>query len=230
METLNDFQTKLAARTGSITLLIGSICMILGAVLLAITGADLDDALVKSNLSDYMILAQENKILLITNLTLWLFGVIILGIGGIMMAHLGNECTILSKIAGYNYYIAIPIVVIAYSAWLAIVVRLSVYENETSALIAEIMGWFASRADWIATILMLGTGPLFISLAGRKIWVPKWLRIWSYVALATGVLNLIAILANGLTTYGFLIIPVGLGWMVASFFVLSRLSRTKLND
>lgn len=228
METLNNYQMKLAARTGSITLLFGSICMILGAAILALTGADLDAALSESNLSDYLIVAQENKILLIANLTLWLLGVIILGIGGIMMAQLGEECRVLSKIAGYNYCIAVPIAVIAYTAWLAIIVRLSPYDNETSALLTEVFGWFASKADWIATILVLGTGPFFITLAGRNIWVPKWLRIWSYIALFAGFLNLVAMFADGLTTYGFLIIPIGMGWMVASFFVLSKLSKNKL--
>jgi len=228
MEVLNDYQTKLAARTGSITVLIGSICMILGAVLLAVTGVDLDTSLSKNDISGYLFEAQEHRILLIANLTLWIIGVIILGIAGIMMAHLGSECTILSKITGYNYYIAIPIVVIAYSAWLAIVVRLSAYNNDSSVLLAEVLGWFASRADWIATILVLGTGPFFITQTGRKIWVPKWLRIWSYIALFTGFLNLIAMITGRLATFGFLIIPVGMGWMVASFFVLSRLSRNKL--
>lgn len=228
MEITDDYQTKVAARTGSITVLIGSILMILGAAFLGISGADLDASLSKNDLAEYLISAQENQFMLITNLSLWIMGVILLGIAGIMMAYLGKECTILSKLSSYNYCIAIPIVVIAYSAWLAIVVRLSAYDSEASTLLAEVLGWFASRANWIATILVLGTGPFFITLAGRKSWVPKWLQFWSYIALFTGLLNFIAMFADGLTTYGFLIIPVGMGWMVASFFVLIRLSQNKL--
>ncbi len=227
METIEN-QAKLAAKTGSVTVLVGSICMILGAALLNFSGADLDGALSNKTLTEYLIAANENRILLITNLTLWIFGVITLGIAGTMMANLNKNETILSKIVNYNFTIAIPIVVIAYAMWLAIVVRLSAHDAGDAAILADVLGWFASRADWIATILVLGTGPFLITISDTTKWVPKWLRIWSYIALFAGLLNLIAMMADGLTSYGFLIIPVGMGWMVASFFVLSRLSRNKL--
>lgn len=216
---------KTTAKVAALTVLIGSICMIGGAALMGISGADLDKSLYQNELAIYLKTAAEHSTLLITNLTLWILGVILIGVAGTLMANLSDTRKIVSKIVTYNYSIAIPIVVIAYSAWLAIVVRLSAHDPGESAVLAEILGWFASRADWIATILVLGTGPFLITLSGHENWVPKWLRIWSYLCLFAGFLNLIAMFAGGLTTYGFLIIPVGMSWMIASFFVLNKLSR-----
>lgn len=217
---------KAAAKIAAITVLIGSVCMISGAILMGISGADLDVAINQNELANYLKTASENQTLLIANLTLWICGVILIGLAGTLMACLSDAKRIISKIVTYNYSIAIPIVVVAYSAWLAIVVRLSAHNPQDSAVFAEVLGWFASRADWIATILVLGTGPFLITLSGSETWVPKWLRIWSYLCLFAGLLNLIGMFAGGLTTYGFLIIPVGMGWMVASFFVLNKLSGT----
>lgn len=219
---------KTTAKIAAITVLIGSVFMLVGAAIWGISGADIDQALSEKDMANYLILAHERKTMLITNLTLWICGVIVLGAAGFLMANLSNSKSILSKIIRYNYSIAIPIVVIAYTAWLSIVVRLTAHDPHETAELAEVVGWFASRADWIATILILATGPFLIAISGRNSWVPKWFRIWSYVCLFTGFLNLLAMFADGLTTYGFLIIPVGMGWMVASFFVLRRLSKSAI--
>lgn len=222
---MENYNLKITSKIAAITVLIGSICMIAGAVLMGISGADLDTALDRNELANYLTVAGENKPLLIANLTLWIIGVILIGLAATLMANLGVSKKVLSQIVTYNYSIAIPIVVIAYSAWMVIIVRLTSHNPQESVVLAEIMGWFASRADWIATILVLGIGPLLISLSGKDYWVPKWLLVWSYFTLFTGLLNFIAMFAGGLTTYGFLIIPVGMGWMIASFFVLMKLSR-----
>ncbi len=216
---------KTTAKIAAITVLIGSIFMIGGAALMGISGADLDKALDENDLANYLAAAKEGRVLLILNLTLWICGVILIGLAGTLMANLSDTRKVISKIIIYNYSIAIPIVVIAYSAWFAIVVRLSAHDPQDSAVLAEVVGWFASRADWIATILVLGTGPVLITLSGRDNWVPKWLHIWSFICLFTGVLNLTGMFAGGLTTYGFLIIPVGMGWMFASSAVLFKISK-----
>jgi hypothetical protein len=213
---------RTATKIGAITTLIGSLCMIIGAALMVVSGADLDKALNASDVSGYLTIANENISLLIANLSFWICGVILLGVGATMMAALSTQRPIMAKLAQYKYSLAIPIVVVSYVAWLAVIVRLSPDNSASSAAIAETVGWFASRADWIATILVLGTGPVLISLAGKNDWVPRWLLIWSFVNLFTGLLNAIAMYAGGLTSYGFLIIPVGLGWMIASSIILFK--------
>jgi hypothetical protein len=54
--------------------------------------------------------------------------------------------------------------------------------------------------------------------------VPTWLLRWSYVTAFAGVLTAVAILTGGagLMTYGFAIVPVGVGWMIAAGVVLLR--------
>ena len=143
-----------------------------------------------------------------------------------MMASLCVQRQAIAKIAMYSYWIAVPLAVASFVAWLAVVVRLSPDSSPTAASIAEAMGWFASRADWIATILIVGIGPALISVAGRSNWVPKWLAGWSFAALFAGLLCAIAMYAGGLTTYGFLIVPIGISWTIASSIVLFKRAGT----
>lgn len=196
--------------------------MVIGAALWGISGADLDLAIDRNALADYLLAADASRGLLITNLSVWIAGVTILGLGATLMASLSPGRPVLARIATYNYAVAIPLVVVAYVAWLTIVVQLTPDRSPSAATIAGVVGWFASRADWIATILILATGPVLLVWSGRGQWVPRWLERWSYVALLTGLLNLLALFVGGLTTYGFLIIPVGMGWMFAAAWALYR--------
>lgn len=216
---------KTAAKIGGYSTLIGSLCMIAGAALFGISGADLDKALYAGELASYLQTVNANVSLVKANLALWIGGVILIGAGATMMTSLSTQRPIVAKLAQYNYWIAIPLVVASYVAWMAIVVQLSPGNWGSSAALAEVVGWFASRADWIATILVLGIGPVLISIAGRNEWVPGWLYIWSFIALIAGLLNGIAIFAGGLVTYGFLIIPIGLSWMLAASVVLFKRMR-----
>jgi hypothetical protein len=202
--------------------------MVAGAVLMTISGADLDLALEMNEISNYLVTANQGRFWLITNLCVWIVGVILLGAAATSISKLPTKRPEISLLIRYCYSLAIPIVVIAYSAWLAVVVKLAPQTNPNTILVAETVGWFASRADWIATILVLAIGPVLISVAGRNEWVPNWLRVWSYLALFTGLLNAVAMFAGGLTTYGFLIIPVGMGWMFATSVVLFK--RLKMID
>ncbi|MBK7869294.1 MAG: hypothetical protein IPJ74_00750 [Saprospiraceae bacterium] len=211
-----------AARIGAYTTLIGSLCMFIGTAFLEFSGAGIDGAIDANDLSSYLNKVSENRMLLIGNLSFWIVGVILIGAGATMMSALSTKHPIIAKIVQYNYGIAIPLVVASYAAWLSVVVQLPDGSSPTSIAIAEVVGWFASRADWIATILVLATGPFLISVAGRKDWMPNWLYIWSLICLFTGLLNAISLYAGGLPSYGFIIIPVGMGWLIASSVVLFK--------
>ncbi|MBI1225023.1 MAG: hypothetical protein GC192_07270 [Bacteroidetes bacterium] len=215
-------QEKRAAKLAAYITLLGSICMLSGAVMMVMSGTDLDQALYGNDLAGYLKSAMTNQNILIANLSFWILGVILLGLGANMMALLSSQKSVLTQVIRYNYGIAVPLVVLAYLAWLAVVVRLASSSSTEAATIAEAIGWFASHADWVSTVLIVGTGPMFISAAGRDSWVPNWLRIWSYIAFFAGILNVMAHYSGGLTTYGFLIIPVGLGWMIAAAITLFR--------
>lgn len=217
---------RTTARFGAYTTIIGSMCMIIGAAIWASTGADIDLALDNNDMAGYLEQIVDNRYLLLANLSVWIIGVIFIGAGATMMANLSVSRPVRAALAKYNYWIGVPIVVIAYVAWLSIVARLTPDSAPDVAVLAEMMGWFASRADWLATILILGTGPALIAGAARSDWMPRWLAIWSIICFITGVLNAVAMYAGGLTTYGFVIIPVGMGWMIAASIVLFRKSRT----
>jgi hypothetical protein len=42
--------------------------------------------------------------------------------------------------------------------------------------------------------------------------VPAWLAYWAMAAAPAGMLTVVAMFTEGLSTYGFLIVPVGLSW------------------
>ena len=209
-------------KIGAYAALIGALCMLAGATFWGISGADLEKALYNGDLANYLINANENYTLVISNLSLWIFGVTVIGISGTMMASLCVQRQAISTIAMYIYWISVPLLIASYVAMLTVVVQLSPDSSVTAVSIAGAMGWFGTRADWIATIFMLGIGPALISVAGRADWVPKWLARWGFLALFASLLTAIAMYAGGLTTYGVLIIPVGLGWTIAASIVLFR--------
>lgn len=211
-----------AARAGAYAILTGSFCMIAGAAVLGASGVDLDRSLYDDDMAGFLREALAAQNLLIVNLSLWITGVILIGAGATMMTMLGEQNPVLVQLIRYNYWIAVPLVVASYMAWLAVVVRLAPSESPAAAAIAEAVGWFATHADWLGTVLVLGTGPVLIATAGRGILAPNWLRVWSYLAFTTGILTTVAQYAGGLLSYGFLIIPVGMGWMIAAGVVLLR--------
>ncbi|MCB9170250.1 MAG: hypothetical protein H6597_04560 [Flavobacteriales bacterium] len=200
----------------------GSLCMLIGAGVMLSTGVDLDQALDAGDLPNYLRGAGGARTALILNLTLWILGVFLLGAAARLMALLGRTAVVPALLVRYTYGVAIPVVVVAYTAWLALVVRTSAQDVVVNAPLADTVGWFASRADWLATVLVLGLGPFLIVRSGQGGWVPRWLFIWGHLCLLPGVLNLVGLYAGGTTTYGFLIIPVGMAWMVAASVVLFK--------
>jgi len=221
MDTQN---IRTTTRIGAYAAICGSAFMIIGAALWGAAGADLDQALASGEISGYLTSAGQASHLLIANLIIWILGVFIFGIAGTAMASLCERRQITARIAMFCYWIGVPLVIAAYVAWLAVVVQIAPDTSPAAVLVTEVVGWFASRADWIATILIVGIGPSLISLAGRGEWVPAWLARWSILNAVAALLNATAMLTggSGLTTYGFLIIPIGVSWTIAAGIVLLR--------
>lgn len=215
-------QASSAARSAAVAALLGSVCMLVGAAVMSSTGADIDKYLYANDMAGYLKQASASQNSLILNLSLWIAGVILLGAAATLMTMIGGQNPVRVQLVRYNYGIGIPLVVVSYMAWLAVVVRLAASASPEAAAIAEAVGWFGVRADWVATALVIGTGPVLLSAAGKGIWVPGWLRVWSYLCLLAGILTTIAQYTGGLMSYGFLIIPVGMSWMIAAGVVLWR--------
>lgn len=211
-------------RLGAYTAIGGSVCALTGTAFWAAAGADIDVALAGGDIANYLTTAGENTFLLVANLTMWILMVFLLGIAATAMTSLSEQRPTLARVALYCYWTGVPLVIGAYVAWLAIVVQIAPDTSPAAVLVTAVVGWFASRADWVATILIVGIGPTLISLAGRDDWVPVWLLRWSFVTAVAAVLNAVAMLTggSGLSTYGFLVVPIGVGWMIAAGIVLFR--------
>jgi hypothetical protein len=215
--------TNPATRLGAYTAIGGGVCGLLGAALWGASGADLDEALASGDIANYLTVAGEKTPLIVTGLTVWIVMALLFGAAATVMTALCAQRPALAQIARYSYWTGVPLAIASFVAWLAIVVQVAPDTSPTAVLMTEVVGWFASRADWLATILLIGTGPTLISLAGRGEWVPTWLERWGMVTIVTSILTVVAMFTgSGLSTYGFLLVPIGVGWMIAAGIVLLR--------
>lgn len=207
---------------GGYTAVAGAITMVIGAILWGTSGTDLWLALDSGDTAGYLAAVSGVKAQLVANLSVWILGVLILGVAGTMMAEVSQKRRILAQIGLVCFRTAVPLVIVAYICMLAVVVQLGGAVDETAVAIAKVVGWIGVRADDLATALIIGGGPLFISLAGHGEWVPTGLLRWSYLAGLAGLLSLVFLYIPGMGAYGFIIIPIGVIWMIAAGVVLLR--------
>lgn len=218
--------TQSTVRLGGYTVIAGTITMLIGAALWGTSGTDLWAALDNGDMAGYLTAIEPVKGQLVANLSVWILGVLILGAAGAMLSALCTQRRPLARIAQVCFQTAVPLVIVAYIAMLAVVVQLSGASSETAVSLANIIGWIGARADDLATALIIGVGPLFIALAGHGEWVPTWLLRWGYLTGFVGVLSVLFLYLPGMTPYGSIILPVGMGWMLATGVVLLRQAKT----
>jgi hypothetical protein len=217
---------RTTSRIAGYAALAAATSMIIGAILWASSGADLDGALAAGTIAEYLEAATARRSLLVGNLTAWIVGVLLFGAAGAGFFRLCRRRRTLAQIGLLCYWTAVPLAIASFVAMLAVVVQLAPLGTAEAVLLADVVGWFGSRADWIATVLVVGFGPLLISIAGRDEWVPAWLAYWAMAAALAGILTVVAMFTGALSTYGFLIVPVGLGWTIAAGVVALRRAST----
>jgi hypothetical protein len=220
-----------STQVGGYTAIGGAVIMVIGAALWGTSGADLWVALDSGDVAGYLAAAGAVKAQLIANLTFWITGVLILGVAGTAMANLGERRRMLAQVALVCFRTGVPLVVVSYIAMLSVVVQIAPDTSPMAVAIAQVVGWIGVRADDLATALIIGAGPLFISLAGRGDWTPTWLARWGYLCGIIGLFSLVVLYIPPLRGLGFIIIPVGVAWMIAAGVVLLRLrSATQTNE
>ncbi len=215
------------ARLGGLTALSGAIIMLIGAVLQFSSGTDLWGALASNDMAGYLAGVNGVKAQLVANLTFWIVGVLLLGTA---VNYLVNLCTLrqpLAQVARVCTGTGVPLAIISFIAMLALVVQIAPATGvadtaATNVAIANVVGWIGARADDLATALIIGLPPLFLSIAARDEWMPSWLVWWGYLAGVTGLLSLVVLYIPALAGLGMLIIPFGMGWMLAVGIVLLR--------
>ena len=211
-----------------LTAIAGALLMLVGAALLQIAGVDLDTAVEDRAITNYLIDAAAEEKLLIANLSVWIAGVTLLAVAGASLSMLGDRAHPATSAARTLYAAGAPLAVAAFVVWFALIkLAAGTVDPAADTSLAETLAWIATRADWIATIMLVAAGPALLSLAGRGTWVPRWLAGWGAVAAIAGILTAIAIFAGGLTTYGLLVVPVGVGWTIAAGVVALRTAKER---
>lgn len=213
--------TKTFRQTG-LYFLFGALIMLTGAIFYQLSGVDLDAALLNNEIEGYLSSMPDARTMIILNLTLWIIGAFLMGTAGYILSDLTTISPVASRVAKFCFITAVPLAIASFVCIFAVVMKIAPENSEQHVLLAEALGWLGSRADWIATTLIVGFGPYMLCRAGKGNWAPNWLYIWSMLCAVAAILTIIAIFAGGLTTYGFIIVPIGLGWMIATGITLLR--------
>lgn len=208
-------------RFGGLMAIIGAALMLTGAILWQASGTDLDAALAAGDMAGYLAGAAGSS-LVVLNLVAWTVGVLFLGAGGVALTRDPGNADRPAHLARLAFVTAVPLAIGAFMAMLAIVVRLPVEASAAELALADVVGWWASRADWTATVLLVGFGPFLVSWAGRDAWVPGWLMWLGWLAGVAAVATIMAMFTDALSGYGFLIVPIGLIWLIAAGVVVLR--------
>lgn len=197
----------------------GAVSMLIGAAFWVASGTDLWVALADGQMDNYLSLLPEVKSLLVVNTSFWILGVLLMATALSIMADFTSNEYGLAQMANVLSRTGATIAILSF------IMMLSLAVVNPSVDVATIIGWIGARTDDIATMLIVGFSPLCLSVAGKGDWVPRWLFIWGLLAGFSGMLIIVA-LFTGIVDLGFIIIPVGIGWMIAAGVVLLKRSKS----
>lgn len=211
-----------STRLGGLTALGSGIIMLIGAALYFSSGTDLWATLESGDMAGYLAAVGGAKAQLVGGFSFWIVGVLLMGTAVNALANLCERRQAVAQIARACSATAVPLAIISFIAMMSMVVQIAPDSSATSVAIANVVGWIGARADDLATALIIGLAPLFLAWAGRDEWMPTWLARWGYLTGAVGLFSLVVLYIPGLGQLGYLIVPVGIGWMIAIGVVLLR--------
>jgi hypothetical protein len=200
----------------------GGLSMIAGAIFWGASGTSLWETLADNHMESYLIEAAHAQTLLVINTGFWIVGVLLLGTAGTIMSGIAILKAGAARIALVCIRTAVPVAIVSFITMLSLTVKIAPDTSPASLVVAGVVGWIGVRLDDLATILIIGAGPFFISISGYGEWVPRWLHIWGFAAGLSGLLAVAAILFPSVSDLSFIIIPVGLGWMIAAGIILVK--------
>ena len=207
------------AKVAAAVVLAGVVLMAAGAIVLETSGADLfavmessDTQAVAANLSH----VADHQTPLVVNLSLWILGVPTLAAGGVLLARIGRQ-QVVGDIARFAFAAGAAAAIVSYSMMMGIVLGLAPAHaaGEDVLAITRAIGWGASTADWVNTVMVLGVGGIAAVWAGRGSWAPRWLVGFSFVTLAASVVAIGGLTADA-RDVTFVIVPVGLVFMASA--------------
>lgn len=206
------------AFTGNMSI-VGAVTMLIGAACWGASGTDLWQALAGNHMDTYLSHLPDAKRLLIVNTFFWSLGALLMVTALTLMVKLCISNPELAQMAKVFSITGVSVAIVSF------IIMLSLAITTPSVEIATIIGWIGARLDDVATMLIIGFSPLCLTIAGKADWVPAWLSAWGFLAGIAGLLGIIA-LFTGIVALGFIIIPVGIGWMIAAGIVLVKKSKT----
>ena len=211
--------TKKSMSFAGITSIAGAVSMLIGAAFWIASGTDLWQALADNQMEIYLAQLPDVSQLLVLNTSFWVLGVLLMATAATLMATYCTSNPALAQMGKVFSRTGASIAIVSFLLMLSLAVVNSTVD------IATIIGWTGTRLDGIATMLIIGFSPLFLSIAGRADWVPGWLYNWGFLAGLAGVLCIISAY-TGIIELEFVIIPIGIGWKIAAGIVLIKRSKS----
>ncbi|MCF8239207.1 MAG: hypothetical protein K9I85_13685 [Saprospiraceae bacterium] len=209
-------QPTSSLRANGYFVLIGAVTMLIGAALWGSTGTDLWAALAEGTMAEYLTAVSSFKTQLVANTSFWSAGVILLGLGITGLAESPSNTPALNQIASFCARTGVVMGLISFMVMLSLTMQIAPDTSPAAIQMAHVVGWIGTRLDDVATILIIGVGSACLSLAGRDTWVPGWLKTWGLIAGLVGIMALAGLFIPSLADMAFLLVPAGIGWMIAA--------------
>ncbi len=206
-----------AHRIAGVLYLLAAAVVIGGMVLYARTGIDLEEAVRAGTMADYLD-AASGSAALVANYGLWIVTALLVALGSVALAVASRT---LASIMGAA--VTVIAAALALPTYLLVMTLVVAAADEDAVELATVLGWLASRADWVTTALLLGLAPALLGWSGA--WAPGWLRALGIVSAACGATAIAVFAVESLAPAGYAVLVTGPVWLVAAGALLLRPSR-----
>lgn len=217
VETPDDSLSR--RRTAALLSIIGAAAMGLGGAVSTSTGADLW-GLVDGDVdvATYLAEAAGSVSTLHTAHAIWIVGVLVIALGGVLLT--GRTTDAASTAARATYAIGAALAIPAFMTMIALT-RLAESGTDAPAL-AEALAFLGARLDDVATIVIIGIGPVLIALASRKTWMPRWLARFAVLVGVAALVSAVSLFFGQAGSLGLLLVPIGIAWTISAGIVTLR--------
>lgn len=207
--------TSSRATAGWVTI-VGAVTMLVGAVLNTASGPEYEGAVTGRDVAGYLTDLDAARTVAIAGFSVWMVAICILCAGGVLLAASSSD-GVARRISTFAFTTGAGTAVMFFSLWMAVplVLAPAFVAGEPVETLAQTLLAAAVNADWLITVMIVGVGAGFMAIAGRGDWAPGWLVGWGRIALAVGAASLVLVVL-GMWDAAFVIVPVGLGLMLAS--------------
>ncbi len=171
-----------SGRFGATLLVASAVWMAIGGINQGVLGVDYWSALEDDTLARTLSEAGEREVQLQTTHVMWAVGML----GFVVALTLIRR--FLRSVADHplldvGYHVVVMGATFNVVSYIAMAAVTTTYAGAEDITGAEGLLRLALRLDDYATLLMLGFGPVLLSLSGRGSWAPRWLLVLSSVAL-----------------------------------------------